>query len=505
MIVLAKTTHEFEAHTLFRNVDVSSLELEDLFNASPNAYVLLDTGLNIVGCNPAYLGAVGRTLPEILGRYLFEAFPAPVESDSYRLLRNSLDQVLETQQPDHIAIIPYDTSRPGEPPTMRYWSATHTPVFDRSGALRYVLQHTVDITELQLLRQQSGEENIDVAGVLRRAHEVQANNLAMLTETRLLRDLFQQAPGFVGVLAGQEHRFILANEAYTRLAGGRTLIGLTVAQAFPEVVEQGFVEVLDEVYRSGEPYRGSDEAVLLSQPGGKEPERHYLDFVYQPIFADGGTVTGIFVQGHDVTAKVEAERLHVLRQRELGHRLKNQLSVVQAIITQSLRTAPDLSAAREAITGRVQALASAHDLIIHGVSDSGSMRDLMARVFDFLDEDRKRRIHISGDDIEIGARPALSLALLLHELATNAVKHGALASEQGDISISWGMRDSADQRFCLTWQETCGSPTSAPSRTGAGTKLINALAQALAGEASIQYLPSGLSCTVTCERSALTQ
>lgn len=504
MIVFATRAYP-GATKLFRNVDVSSLELEDLFNASPNAYVLLDTGLNIVGCNPAYLTAVGRTLAEILGRNIFDAFPAPVDGTGYRLLRLSLDKVLETRQTDYLAVIPYDTSKPGQPPALRYWSATHTPVFDRQGALRYVLQHTVDITELQLLRQQSGEENIDVAGVLHRAHEVQASNLAMLSEKKLLRDMFQQAPGFVGVLAGPEHRFILANEAYMRLAGGRDLVGLTVAEALPEVVQQGFVEVLDEVYRSGEPYRGSDEAVLLTQPGGQEPERHYLDFIYQPIFSDDGTVTGIFVQGHDVTAKVEAERLHVLRQRELGHRLKNQLSVVQAIVAQTLRTAPSLSVAREVIAGRVQALATAHDLLIQGVKDKGPMRELVAGVLDFLDEDRKSRIQIHGEELEIGSRPALSLALLLHELATNAVKHGSLSSEQGAVSIAWGVRDTPDQAFYLTWQETGGPETGPPSQTGAGTKLIDALVQSLGGDASIEYLPSGLSCTLTCEESALSQ
>lgn len=95
-------------------------------------------GLNIVGCNPAYLSAVGRTREDILGKYLFDAFPAHEDGESYKLLHHSLVRVLETRQADHIAVIPYDTSKSGDPPAMRYWSATHTPVFDRQRTLRDV-------------------------------------------------------------------------------------------------------------------------------------------------------------------------------------------------------------------------------------------------------------------------------------------------------------------------------------------------------------------------------
>ena len=455
----------------------------------------------MVGCNPAYLSAVGRTREDILGRHLFQAFPAPADSESYQLLHNSLERVAETRQADHIAIIPYDTSSPGQAPAMRYWSATHTPVFDRKGTLRYILQHTVDITELQLLRERSKRENVEEAGVLHRAHEVQAANLSMLAETKLLRQMFHQAPGFIGIVVGPEHRFVLANEAFTHLVGGRPLVDRTVAEAVPEIVEQGFVDLLDEVYRSGEAHKGSDARVMLTQPDGEEPKTHYLDFIYQPIISDEGAISGIFVQGHDVTAKVEAERLHVLRQRELGHRLKNQLSIAQAIVSQTLRSAPDPTDAGETIAQRLQALSSAHDVLLNGVGTASTVGKIVTRTVDFLDEDRKRRVHITGDEIEIGSDPALSLTLLLHELATNAVKHGALATEQGALSIAWGTTGDGEA-FQLTWQESGGPEIAPPTRSGAGTKLINALVKRLGGSASTEFEPSGLKCTIRCDRSA---
>lgn len=467
--------------------------------------MLFDVDLSIVGCNPAYLAAVGRTREDLLGRYLFDAFPAREDGISYKLLKGSLDKVLETRRADHIAIIPYDTSRTGEPPALRYWSATHTPVFDHEGTLRYVLQHTVDITELQVLREKGQRENIAEAGLLRRAHEVQAANMAMLVETRLLREMFQKAPGFTGIVVGPEHRFVLANEAFVRLVGGRSLVGLTVAEALPEIVEQGFVDLLDEVYRTGEPHSGADAPVKLVQPGETAPELHYLDFIYQPMFADDGVVNGIFVQGHDVTAKVEAEQLHVLRQRELGHRLKNQLGVVQAIVAQTLRSAESPTLASQSIAQRLQALAAAHDVLIEGVGRAGLVGEIVERAIAFLEGEHGHRVHVSGQDLEIGSRPALALALLLHELATNAVKHGALSQERGTVSISWGLGGNRNEEFSFTWQEHAGCGIGEPTRTGAGAKLINALAKDIGATASSAFHPSGLQFTLRCDRAMLAQ
>ena len=265
--------------------------------------------------------------------------------------------MLTTHERDHIAVIPYDTSLPGEPPNMRYWSATNTPIFDESGQFRYILQHTVDITELQRLRERGARELVMEAGVLQRARAVQAANQAISAESKLLRDMFKQAPGFIGILAGPAHHFILANDAYERLVGGRSLVGLTVAEALPEIVGQGFVDLLNEVYRSGEPYIGTSMSVRLQQQDGEEPEQRFVDFVYQPIFGDDDEVNGIFVQGHDVTEKVEAERLQTLRRRELGHRLKNQLAMIQAIVNQTLRSSSDIQTASRTISARMQALA----------------------------------------------------------------------------------------------------------------------------------------------------
>ena len=118
------------------------------------------------------------------------------------------------------------------------------------------------------------------------------------------RSLFEQAPGFVAILAGSSHRYEFANLRYRELIGARELIGRTVLQVLPEFESQGIIGLLDGVYETGIPFNGTEVAVRLESGTDAREQQHYLDFVYQPIRDDDGTVTGIFVQGSDVTRRV---------------------------------------------------------------------------------------------------------------------------------------------------------------------------------------------------------
>ena len=128
----------------------------------------------------------------------------------------------------------------------------------------------------------------------------------LASERDRLAQLFEQAPSFMTVLRGPEHRFELANPAYLELVGNRALIGKTVAEALPETVEQGYIELLDQVFATGQAFvaRSARYTQSPKQPGSRE---RFLDFVYQPIKDDAGQVTGIFVEGADVTERAEAD------------------------------------------------------------------------------------------------------------------------------------------------------------------------------------------------------
>ena len=160
-----------------------------------------------------------------------------------------------------------------------------------------------------ILRARSRQREIEQ--FLRQRDEAHAN-LEALND---LRDLFERAPSIIAVSFGPEHRFATANEAFRRLVG-RKLIGRTVREALPELVEQGVVETIDRVYASGEPVAHRELLLRLRGSGGKMHAR-YLNLVFQPILGRSGEVKGIFAQGVDVTSQRRAQERVQLLQNEL--------------------------------------------------------------------------------------------------------------------------------------------------------------------------------------------
>jgi PAS domain S-box-containing protein len=124
-----------------------------------------------------------------------------------------------------------------------------------------------------------------------------------------IREVFAQAPAFLAVLRGPEHRFEFTNDAYDRLVGHRALVGQRVADALPELEEQGFLAILDRVFSTGEPFIGRAIPVTLERTTGEGPEEVFLDFVYKPLTGPQGVIEGIVAHGSDVTEAVTARRL----------------------------------------------------------------------------------------------------------------------------------------------------------------------------------------------------
>jgi PAS domain S-box-containing protein len=145
-------------------------------------------------------------------------------------------------------------------------------------------------------------------------------------ENRRFAELFAQAPSFMAMLRGPEHRFELANPSYLKLIGRRDILGRTVAEAIPEAATQGYLELLDEVYRSGEPHAANGVKYAAQPVAGGPVEEHYLDFVYQPIKDVAGAVTGVFVEGVDVTGRAIADA--ALRESERQLRLATEAAEV---------------------------------------------------------------------------------------------------------------------------------------------------------------------------------
>jgi PAS domain S-box-containing protein len=159
-------------------------------------------------------------------------------------------------------------------------------------------------TQLKLLNAELDDQRAQ----LQRAHQRLVGDLAFLS------GMFEQAPGFMALVLGPDHVIQLANASYQRLVGERDIVGKPVRLALPEMADQGFVEILDEVYVSGEPFYGKNRDVMVASENGAI-KRVILDFVYQPLKDSDGHAYGIFVEGFDVSARAMAEeRLRVAQE-----------------------------------------------------------------------------------------------------------------------------------------------------------------------------------------------
>jgi PAS domain S-box-containing protein len=193
----------------------------------------------------------------------------------------------------------------------------------------------------------------------------------------------------------------------------------------------------------------------------------------------------------DLTQRKQAEEQQRLLLDELNHRVKNTLAMVQAITTQTLRTAPDLPAAREAVERRIHSMAQAHDLLTSLSWKGANMTDVVARA---LKAFTPTQIQVSGEPVELSSRHTLALSLALHELATNATKYGALSGPGGSVKVTWTVLAG---KLRLNWQESGGPPVASPTRKGFGTRLLEVLlARDLGGSMKLHYDVSGVLCRV---------
>lgn len=200
-------------------------------------------------------------------------------------------------------------------------------------------------------------------------------------------------------------------------------------------------------------------------------------------------------------AKLDAEAGQELLNRELGHRMKNQLALVQAIVSQTLRSADNLQAAAAALIARIQVLAGAHDMLIAGAAGRTTVGEIVRKVVLLHDDRFTNRFNVTGAEIVVASRPALSLSLILHELSTNAAKYGALSSPDGFVNIDWRIdRNEHGSQFVLHWSEHGGPVVVEPTRKGSGSRLIRAgLSGVSEGDVRVEYLAEGLHCEVVAE------
>ncbi len=240
----------------------------------------------------------------------------------------------------------------------------------------------------------------------------------------------------------------------------------------------------------------------------KDGSQVFIDGSVRPLRESNGRLRGFLKIGQDVTERRQAEerlreseRQAKLLLAELQHRVRNTLSVVRSIARRTAQTSESVEDYAMHLEGRIDAFARVQATVTRTPDAGIDLTNLVADTLLSVGAQEGERVrHIKGPSVRLQAKAAETVALAIHELATNAVKYGALSSEQGSIAVEWSIEETPEQpRLVLRWTET-GVKLSGekPTRRGFGTELIErTVAYDLGGEASLEFRPDGLHCTIS--------
>ncbi len=373
-------------------------------------------------------------------------------------------------------------------------TASHSPVLDAKGRVAFIIQNTVDVTDLVKLREAAVLPFPARSGALvEKAREAEEAHRQLIAESDEFRRLFKQAPGFMAVMSGPDHVFAFVNDAYVSLIGGRDVQGMMLREALPEIEDQGFIAILDDVYRSGTRHSATGARVMLASGEDGRLREAFIDFSYAPIRDRTGAISGIFVQGMDRTEGVRAEKRQRLLLDEINHRVKNTLATVQSIAAQTLKSARDLEGARRDFEGRIVALSRTHNLLSDTQWSSTSLATLVQSE---LAAFGNQRIVLGGSEIVLNPKASIALSMTLHELATNALRHGALSAGEGVVSVTWQeLPVTGDLE--IDWREETSAAVEPNARMGLGTRMIQRLIEGeLAGSYKAGPSDAGFACTI---------
>ncbi|WJH40926.1 histidine kinase [Aliirhizobium terrae] len=289
------------------------------------------------------------------------------------------------------------------------------------------------------------------------------------------------------------------NDAFLPILGKKPL---AIGRSFADIWAEAWSEIgpiADRAY-AGEPTYIENFPLRIKR--NDYDELAYFTFCYSPLRDDEGRIAGMVDTVIETTDTVRAKQTQDVLRRELVHRVKNTMAVTNAVVSASMRHAISLSEARETITRRIDALGKAQNLI-SASDDSVFLQDVVANAL-APHLDRDERATISGPAARLTSEQATGLSLAIYELATNALKYGALSADEGHVSIRWTIDEEKALRF--EWQESGGPTVSVPSRTGFGSRLNNQIvASYFHGKAETAYLPEGLQFHLTGSLAADTE
>lgn len=436
-------------------------ELETIYQTAPVGLAMLDRELRYLRCNERLAEINGLPAQEHLGRRVRDVVPelADVVEPMFR-------SVFETGEASTDREV--SGSVPSRPHEIRTWVENVCPLRDDRGEVAAILISVQEITA----RKRAEAALTESEAKLRAANELSLDGFMIL---RAVRDAQGEVEDFTFEFANRAARAFAPTENPDPTKG-------RLLQAMPQLRDHAavfprYVRLLAE--------RGADEAIVKYDVRG-DP-RWFRDAA---VALDEERLAVSF---HDITKEHQAEQQLKLVIRELEHRGKNTLALIQGLMRLSLRGATSMSEFQRSFTGRLRVLGEAQALITHSRGGPVLLRDLVTSA---LAPFRQPGLHVDmGPSVELPPETSLSLTLALHELATNALKYGALSRETGVVSFGWSVRG---RQVELTWQESGGPPVVRPERSGLGSPLVAGALRGIAGGVvRHEFNPDGVRCEMS--------
>lgn len=292
-------------------------------------------------------------------------------------------------------------------------------------------------------------------------------------------------------LIDERHHCAFMNRAAEELTGF----------AFDETIGRPLHDVIHHTRPDGSPYPMSECAIDRAFPENareqgeevfvrKDGSFYPVAYTASPVHDDGSRVVGTIIEVRDISADKRSEAARNLLMREVDHRARNVLAIVQSLA--QLTPAPDVQSYKAALSGRINALARAQTSLASRRWEDGILVDVVRDAVLSLCPDLN--VALDGPEVVLAADQVQPVSMVMHELATNANKYGACSQEGGKVTIDWVVRDGL---IHLGWRETGGPAVVAPGTTGFGSKLTASLAQQLNGKVRMDWDPGGLSVALT--------
>lgn len=450
-----------------------------LMLSSPTPMTLFWGEKGFMVYNDAYAVVAGARHPGILGKSVFEAWPEVLEFH-----RVVMAKVLGAGEQLSYRDLPLELHRNGQAEEV-WLNVDYSPILDEAGKPAGVLAIVLETTEA--VRTKLAQERAEQALRARERELAQVQKIGKVGGLEVgLREGFvnKRSPEYL-MLHGLPPEAV--NESHEDWVRRIHPQDRAVTEAHFREAVAGTATDYHAEYRIIRPSDGA----LRWISANAQIER---DEAGKPLRLIGAHI--------DITERKEAEAQQRLLLQELAHRVKNSLAMIQAIASQTFRSATSLEAANETFNARLAALSRAHDLLVHGSWSKATLRDVVNGVIGIQGE--PERFSISGPAVAVGPKPALSLSLILHELGTNAVKYGALSNQAGRVEVTWRIDEiEGEPHFRLRWRESGGPLVVPPARRGFGSRLIERSFPSQRARIENAFPPAGVVFTLDAPLAAL--